>query len=66
MRVPKNVVGETKLDKSTKLPDELRLQDSQMAMQNVYDFFNGVNTHLIGKGLERFDDMLRPAIMSRS
>lgn len=66
MPVPKNVVGETKRDKSAKLPDELRLQDSQMAMQYVYDFFNDVNTLLIGKGLERFDDMLHPATMSRS
>ncbi|HEY1860890.1 MAG TPA: hypothetical protein VGG61_11075 [Gemmataceae bacterium] len=35
-----------------------------MAMQDVYDFFFDVNSHLIKKGLERLDDMLRPAIMS--
>lgn len=35
-----------------------------MAMQDVYDFFFDVNGHLIGKGLQRLDDMLRPAIMS--
>ena len=46
------------------LPFELRLQDFQMAMQDVYDFFYDVNAHLIGKGLHRLDDMLRPAIMS--
>lgn len=33
-------------------------------MQDVYDFFFDVNTHLVVKGLERLDDMLRPAIMS--
>ena len=33
-------------------------------MQDVYDFFHDVNSHLVGKGLERLDDMLRPAIMS--
>ena len=35
-----------------------------MAMQDVYDFFYDVNSHLTGKGLQRLDDMLRPAIMS--
>jgi hypothetical protein len=46
------------------LPYELRVQDFQMAMQDVYDFFSDVNTLLAGKGLQRLDDMLRPAIMS--
>jgi len=46
------------------LPYELRLPDFQMAMQDVYDFFFDVNFHLGGKGLQRLDDMLRPAIMS--
>ena len=46
------------------LPFELRLQDFQMAMQDVYDFFFDVNGHLSAKGLQRLDDMLRPAIMS--
>src|SRR6184192_1615323 len=35
-----------------------------MAMQDVYDFFHDVNVGLVEKGLERLDDMLRPAIMS--
>lgn len=46
------------------LPYELRIEDFEMAMQDVYDFFHDVNTHLVGKGLQRLDDMLRPAIMS--
>ena len=33
-------------------------------MQDVYDFFHDVNAHLTSKGLQRLDDMLRPAIMS--
>ena len=33
-------------------------------MQDVYDFFHDVNSHLVDRGLERLDDMLRPAIMS--
>lgn len=35
-----------------------------MAMQDVYDFFYDVNLGLIERGLQRLDDMLRPAIMS--
>ncbi len=35
-----------------------------MAMQDVYDFFYDVNSNLARKGLQRLDDMLRPAIMS--
>lgn len=46
------------------LPYELRLRDFEMAMQDVYDFFFDVNQLLLGKGLHRMDDMLRPAAMS--
>jgi hypothetical protein len=45
-------------------PYELRQLDFQVAMQDVYDFFYDVNVHLRSKGLERLDDMLRPANMS--
>ena len=38
--------------------------DFESAMQDVYDFFYDVNSHLVSKGLQRLDDMLRPAIMS--
>ncbi len=37
---------------------------SRIAIQDVYDFFYDVNTLLSRKGLQRLDDMLRPAIMS--
>ncbi len=33
-------------------------------MQDVYDFFFDVNRGLVERGLERLDDMIRPAIMS--
>ena len=46
------------------LPFELRLEDFSLAMQDVYDFFYDVNSFLVKKGLQRLDDMLRPAIMS--
>lgn len=46
------------------LPFELRLKDFELAMQDIYDFFFDINSALTGKGLQRMDDMLRPAIMS--
>lgn len=46
------------------LPFNLRPQDFSLAMQDVYDFFYDVNVLMRQKGLERLDDMLRPAIMS--
>jgi len=58
MRLSRNTVD------SAKLPYELRLKDFEMAMQDVYDFFFDVNSQLSKKGLQRLDDMLRPAIMS--
>ncbi|HSW02039.1 MAG TPA: hypothetical protein VLI39_17865 [Sedimentisphaerales bacterium] len=64
MTISRNYVDTTKLNKDAVLPYELRLQDFQMAMQDVYDFFYDVNSLLTKKGLQRLDDMLRPAIMS--
>lgn len=46
------------------LPFQLRLEDFEIGMQDVYDLFFDVNTGLLEKGLERLDDFLRPAIMS--
>lgn len=62
-------MGRRKLDISNfnqgmVLPYELRIEDFQMAMQDIYDFFEDVNSHMTSRGLERLDDMLRPAIMS--
>ena len=64
MPIKRNIVDITKFNKKAQPPYELRRQDFQMAMQDVYDFFYDVNSHLTGKGLQRLDDMLRPAIMS--
>jgi hypothetical protein len=52
------------LNRRVSLPFNLRLDDFNLAMQDVYEFFYDVNTLLEQKGLERLDDMLRPAIMS--
>lgn len=47
------------------LPYELRLLDFESAMQDVYDFFFDVNTHLVvDKKLPRLEDTLRKAILS--
>ena len=64
MPIERNIVERTKFNKVAQLPYELRLQDFEMAMQDVYDFFFDVNSHLSKKGLQRLDEMLRPAIMS--
>jgi hypothetical protein len=49
---------------AAQLPFQLRLEDFEIAMQDVYDLFFDVNSGLLEKGLERLDDFLRPAIMS--
>jgi len=59
-----NVVESSKFNEKAELPYQLRLKDFEMAMQDVYDFLYDVNSHLADKGLQRLDDMLRPAIMS--
>ena len=64
MTISRNVVDQTKFNRSSNFPYQLRIADFASAMQDVYDFFYDVNSHLVGKGLERLDDMLRPAIMS--
>jgi hypothetical protein len=62
--IPRNVVDASKFNQDAILPYELRREDFQMAMQDVYDFFFDVNSQLTKKGLRRLDEMLRPAIMS--
>lgn len=62
--ITRNTVDAAKLNSKSVLPYELRLHDFHMAMQDVYDFFFDVNSRLTEKGLQRLDDMLRPAIMS--
>ncbi|OGP75564.1 MAG: hypothetical protein A2V86_07720 [Deltaproteobacteria bacterium RBG_16_49_23] len=64
MPIERNIVKRTKFNKVAQLPYELRLRDFEMAMQDVYDFFFDVNSYLAKKGLQRLDEMLRPAIMS--
>lgn len=64
MVMVRNFVESSKFNDKAELPYQLRLKDFEMAMQDVYDFYYDVNSHLEYKGLRRLDDMLRPAIMS--
>jgi hypothetical protein len=64
MDVTRNQVDRSKFNGEAVLPFQLRLDDFALAMQDVYDFFYDVNIGLVERGLERLDDMLRPAIMS--
>jgi len=53
-----------KFNPASVLPYNLRREDIQLAMQDVYDYFYDVNLHLRGRDLSRMEDMLRPAILS--
>lgn len=64
MPIMRNTVDPSKFNREAVLPYQLRLKDFEIAMQDVFDFFYDVNKDLAEKGLERLDDMLRPAIMS--
>lgn len=62
--IVRNTVDDSKFNRALQLPYQLRLDDFKLAMHDVYDFFFDVNTGLVDRGLDRLDDMLRPAIMS--
>ncbi|MBK6863906.1 MAG: hypothetical protein IPG91_10140 [Ideonella sp.] len=64
MPVTRNTLDVAKLNPAAALPFELRLEDFRLAVQDVYDFFFDVNKNLVSRGLDRLDEMLRPAIMS--
>ena len=64
MPITRSQVDRNSFNLAYQFPYELRISDFDSAMQDVYDFFFDVNSHLVGKGLQRLDDMLRPAIMS--
>ena len=64
MPITRNIVDRTRFNPLASLPYELRIRDFEATLQDVYDFFYDVNANLVGKGLQRLDDMMRPAIMS--
>jgi hypothetical protein len=64
MPLVRQIIDPSAFNANATLPFSLRVKDFEIAMQDVYDFFFDVNTLLLGKGLHRMDDMLRPAAMS--
>lgn len=64
MPLQRQTVNRDAFNTEFQYPFDLRLVDYEAAMQDVYDFFYDVNTTLLGKGLPRMDDMLRPAACS--
>ena len=64
MSIARNTVVRSAFNPKAILPYQLRISDFEIAMQDVYDFFFDVNTNLVNRGLQRLDDMLRPANMS--
>ena len=60
----KAIVDKTAFNSSPTLPFQLRITDFEVAMEDVYDFFEDVNALLSGRGLQRLDDMMRPAALS--
>jgi len=64
MPIVRNVVDSTRFNRAAALPYQLRLDDFAIAMQDVYDFLLDVNSALTVRGLDRLDDMVRPAALS--
>jgi hypothetical protein len=62
--LPQATVDLSAFNSNAQLPYNLRLQDFEMAMRDVYDFLHDTNQFLVGKGLPRLDDTLRAANMS--
>jgi len=60
----REIVSRSAFNPEAVLPWQLRLNDFEIAMQDVYDFFGDVNAMFIQKGLPRLDDTLRKANMS--
>jgi len=55
-----------RFNRDADLPYELRLEDFQLAMQDLYDLLFDINTTLVGKDLPRIEETVRPAIFSGS
>ena len=64
IQFPRESVDVTRFNNDLALPYALRIEDFQMAMQDVYDFLHDVNNHLVNKSLRRLEQMLRPQALS--
>ena len=60
----RNHVDPDKFNQEAMLPYSLRLLDFEIAIQDVYDLFHDINGLLLERGLNRLEEMLRPAAMS--
>ncbi|MCY4626720.1 MAG: hypothetical protein OXE58_04020, partial [Acidobacteria bacterium] len=59
LSLPRMVVDVNAFNDELELPYSLRVQDFQMAMQDVYDFLYDVDSNLVARSLPRFETMLR-------
>ena len=64
MAIVRETPNSAKFNRHANLPYQLRVEDFSLVMQDIYDFFFDVNSHLFDKGIKRLDEMLRPAAMS--
>jgi hypothetical protein len=60
----KSAVNPAWFNPAPMLPFNLRPQDFEMAMRDVYDFLHDTNTFLVNKGLPRLEDTVRAAIFT--
>ena len=60
----RQTVDASRLNNEVTLPYSLRLNDFQIAMEDVYDFLFDVNSFFLERGLPRLEDLLRPANLS--
>lgn len=54
----------TKFNQGTVLPYQLRLQDFDLAMRDLFDLLFDMNTALVARGVQRLEETVRPAIFS--
>lgn len=57
MPIIRQTPNRAKFNREATLPYQLRPEDFGLVMQDVYDFFFDVNTHLAGKGIKRLGDV---------
>lgn len=54
----------TKFNQGAVLPYQLRLQDFDLALRDLFDLLFDMNTALVARGLQRLEETVRPAIFS--
>lgn len=60
----KQTVDKSSFNPSVELPYQLRLNDFEIAMQDIYDFLYDVNDLRISKGLPRMEESVRASIFT--